>query len=150
MFPSIDFVEPPFLIPEEDLSPYQVISKHPITEKFDLACVLIKSFIYDLSLLETKDVTQFIQVAFEPEFMDLVTKLGISYIYINKNLFRIFRLFSKFVPKIENIASDYYCAGHIGPVSVQVCEKYLFEDDWILFSTGVTYYKTIIKGLEIK
>jgi hypothetical protein len=125
--------------------------EHFLTRSFREAH-LIKDFDYDLSLLDKKDFTKFIQISFEPEFLDLALKLQVRDLYMHKDLFHVFELFTKFVPCTENIASDYYCQGHISYLRIQVCEKPLFDNNGILLSspgnTYKTYYKTYIRGLK--
>lgn len=125
---------------------------HYLTRSFKDANLLLKDFDYDLSLLDRVDLTDFIQLVFEPEFLSLEQNLLARDLYISKDLFSIFRVFTKFVPISENKDSVYYnCYGHIGHLRVQVCEQPLFNDDGILLSCmGGYVYKTYlrIKGLK--
>lgn len=121
---------------------------HFLTRDFRDAQLLIKDFNYDLSQLDRRDLADFVQKVFEPEFLDLVLKLQIKNLYINKDLFHIFELFTRFVPNPKSdINSVYYnCHGHIGFLQVQVCEKPLFDDDGILLSCpGGLDYKTYLR-----
>jgi len=124
-------------------------SEHFLTQSFRSAHRLEEEFNYDLSQLDKRDLVNFIRVAFEPEFLNLVVLLQIADIYIYKDLFHIFELFTDFVPYTENVASDYYCHGHIGLLRIQVCEDPLFDDDGILLASpsGRTY-KTYIRGIK--
>lgn len=136
-FPNDEFVT---RVPNYDVD-------HYLTRDFRDANLLIKDFNYDLSQLDRRDLAEFIQKVFEPEFLDLVLKLQIRNLYINKDLFHIFKLFIRFVPNPKIINSVYYnCCGHIGFLQVQVCEKHLFDDDGILLSCpGGLNYKTYLR-----
>lgn len=145
ILPSIKFPDPT-LVDFEPVPNNEI--EHFLTRSFRDALLLIKDFNYDLSLLDKRDFTKFIQISFEPEFLDLVLKLQVKDLYIYKDLFYVFESFTKFVPSIENIASDYYCHGHIGFLRIQVCEKPLFDDCGVLLSCqGGNTYKTYIRGL---
>lgn len=137
---------------DEPVPDYEV--DHYITRSFRDAKLLIKDFNYDLSQLGRVDLTNFIQLVFEPEFLSLEQDLSARDLYISKDLFSIFRVFTKFVPISESKDSVYYnCYGHIGHLRVQVCEQPLFDDDGILLSCmGGYVYKTYlrIKGLKRK
>lgn len=127
---------------------------HFLTRYFKDADLLLKDFNYDLSQLDRRDLTNFIQLVFEPEFLKLEQELLASDLYICKTLFPIFRSFTSFVPIPEYIDSVYYnCRGHIGLLRIQVCEKPLFDDDGVLLCcAGDSKYKTYLRinGLKIK
>lgn len=123
--------------------------EHFLTRSFRDAHPLTEEFNYDLSQLDRRDLVNFIQIAFEPEFLRLASNLDVVDIYIYKDLFHIFELFIDFVPQIENVASDYYCHGHIGPLRIQVCEEPLFDNGGILLSSSSgSTYKTYIRGIK--
>ena len=140
------------LVDDGPVPDYEV--DHYLTRSFRDAELLIKDFDYDLSQLDRADLTNFIQLVFEPEFLSLEQDLSARDLYISKDLFSIFRVFTKFVPISESKDSVYYnYYGHIGLLRVQVCEQPLFDDDGILLSCmGGSVYKTYlrIKGLKRK
>lgn len=144
-------ISPKIKIDEFECSPnYEV--DHFLTRDFRDANLLLKDFNYDLSQLDRIDLTNFIQLVFEPEFLKLEQELSAIDIYICKDLFPIFRSFTNFVPIPEDMDSVYYnCHGHIGLLRIQVCEKPLFNDDGVLlYCAGGSKYKTYlrIKGLR--
>lgn len=125
---------------------------HYLARSFRDADLLLKDFDYDLSQLDRKDFTDFIQLVFEPEFLSLEQDLSARGLYISKDLFPIFKVFTKFVPLPESKDSVYYnCYGHIDFLQVQVCEKPLFNKNGILlYCLGGSFYKTYLRinGLE--
>lgn len=140
-FPEAKLVE----VPDYEIT-------HYLTRSFRDANLLLKDFDYDLSQLDRKDFTDFIQLVFEPEFLSLEQDLSARDLYISKDLFPIFKVFTKFVPILESKDSVYYnCCGHIDLLQIQVCEKPLFPKDGILLSClSGSDYKTYlrIKGLD--
>lgn len=126
---------------------------HFLTRYFRDANLLLKDFNYNLSQLDRRDLTNFIQLVFEPEFLKLEQELLASDLYIYKTLFPIFRSFTSFVPIPEYNSVYYNCRGHIGSLRIHVCEKPLFDDDGVLLCcAGDSKYKTYLRinGLKIK
>lgn len=124
--------------------------EHFLTQGFKKAITYIQPFHFDLSQLDRRDFRNFIQIAFEPTFIDFITDLKVSNIYINKELYPVFEACKGFVWSGSNYASDYYHCGHIGLTHIQVCEQHFFDENWILFLIGAinsTYGKVGTSGL---
>ena len=120
---------------------------HWLKERFDNAAPLIKHFDYDLSLLDKKDIPNYIRMALEPEIISLIEKLKITDIYINENLYNVFEYFNEYTKVKGSQASDFSCEGHLGITDIQVCHKNYFDDNFILLhSYNGNYYTTFIKG----
>ncbi len=121
-----------------------------LTKKFKQSSPLIKHFDYDLSSLDKKDLTKFIQIALEPELTSLLQKLYTSNLYINRKLFHAtIEKFTTFVPSCDGtIASDWRNVGYIGFTKIQLCEKNFFNNEFILFSTeNGADFNTFISGV---
>ena len=124
--------------------------EHFLTQGFNKAITYIQPFYFDLSQLDGRDFRNFIQVAFEPTFMEFITDLQVSNIYIHKKLRPVFDACKNFVVSESNFASDYFHYGHIGLTHIQVCEQHFFDENWILFLMGAvnsTYGKVGTSGL---
>ena len=124
--------------------------EHFLTQGFKKAIAYTQPFHFDLSLLDRCDFRNFIQVAFEPTFMEFLTDLNITNIYIHKKLRPVFDACENFFWSGSNFASDYYHYGHIGLTHIQVCEQHFFDENWILFLMGAvnsTYGKVGTSGL---
>lgn len=127
--------------------------EHFLTRGYNKAATYIKPFHFDLSQLDKHDFSDFIQIAFEPEFTKFLINLNITNIYINKELRPVFDACKEFVRSENNFASDYYRYGHIGLTHIHLCEKHFFDEDWILFlmgSVNQVYGKVCTSGLISK
>lgn len=124
--------------------------EHFLTQGFKKAIAYIQPFHFDLSQLDGRDFRNFIQIAFEPTFIDFITDLNVTNIYIHKKLRPVFDACKGFVWSGSNFASDYYHYGHIGLTHIQVCEQHFFDENYILFLMGAvnsTYGKVGTSGL---
>lgn len=124
--------------------------EHFLTRGYNKATAYIKPFHFDLSQLDEHDFSDFIQIAFEPEFTKFLINLNITNIYINKELRPVFDACKEFVRSENNFASDYYRYGYIGLTHIHLCEKHFFDKDWILFlmgSVNQVYGKVYTSGL---
>jgi hypothetical protein len=124
--------------------------EHFLTQGFKEAMLYMQPFHFDLSQLDKRDFSDFIQIAFEPEFTKFLIDFNISNIYINKKLRPVFNACKNFVQSENSFASDYYHYGHIGLTHIHVCEQHFFDDDWILFLMGFInqkYGKVCTSGL---
>lgn len=123
---------------------------HFLTRAFKEAITYIKPFNFDLSQLDRRDFSNFIQITFEPMFIDFLADLKVSNIYVHRELRPVFDACKRFVQSESNFASDFYHYGHIGLTHIQVCEQHFFDENWILFLMGAvnsTYGKVGTSGL---
>lgn len=124
--------------------------EHFLTRGFNKAITYIQPFCFDLSQLDKRDFSDFIKIAFEPEFTKFLTDFNITDIYINKKLRPVFDACRGFLRTRDIFASDYYRYGHIGLTHIHLCEKHFFDEDWILFLMGPVnqvYGKVCTSGL---
>ena len=110
--------------------------EHFLTQGFKKAITYIQPFHFDLSQLDKRDFSDFIQIAFEPKFIEFATALKISNIYIHKKLCPVFSACKGFRADGDHFASDYYHYGHIGLTHIHLCEKHFFDENYILFLMG--------------
>ena len=121
---------------------------HFLTRAFKKAIIYIKPFNFDLSQLDKRDFSNFIQIAFEPIFIEFLTDLKVSNIYVHRELRPVFDACKHFVQSESDFASDYYHYGHIGFTHIHLIQKHFFDEDWILFlMPNVTYGKVGTSGL---
>lgn len=121
---------------------------HFLTQGFKKAIAYTKPFHFDLSQLDRRDFSNFIQITFEPMLIDFLTDLKVSNIYIHRELRPVFDACKRFVQSESNFASDYYCYGHIGPTRIQLIQKHFFDENWILLlMPNATYGKVSTSGL---
>ena len=121
-----------------------------LTKKFKMSSPLIDHFSYDLSSLDDKDLTEFMQIALEPKLTELLQRLWTSDLYINRKLFHAtIEKFTTFIPCSDGtIASDWRNIGRIGSTKIQLCEKNFFDNEFILFSTeNGANFNTFISGV---
>lgn len=119
-----------------------------LTQNFKKAITYIKPFNFDLSQLDKRDFSNFIQIAFEPMFIDFLADLKVSNIYVHRELRPVFDACKRFVQSESNFASDYYCYGRIGFTRIHLIQKHFFDENWILFlMPNVTYGKVGTSGL---
>lgn len=117
-----------------------------LTQNFKKAITYIKPFNFDLSQLDKRDFSNFIQIAFEPMFIDFLADLKVSNIYVHRELRPVFDACKRFVRSESNFASDYY--GHISFTHIHLIQKHVFDEDWILLlMPNATYGKVCISGL---
>ena len=124
--------------------------EHFLTQGFKKAITYIQPFHFDLTQLDRRDFSDFIKIAFEPRFIEFVTALNISNIYIHRELRPVFDACKGFVRSEDNFASDYYHYGHIGLTHIQVCNQHFFDENYILFLMGFVnadYGKVCTSGL---
>lgn len=117
-----------------------------LTQNFKKAITYIKPFNFDLSQLDKRDFSNFIQIAFEPMFIDFLADLKVSNIYVHRELRPVFDACKRFVRSESNFASDYY--GHISFTHIHLIQKHVFDEDWILLlMPNATYGKVCTSGL---
>lgn len=124
--------------------------EHFLTQGFNKAIAYIQPFRFDLSLLDRRDFSDFIKIAFEPKFMEFLAHLDITNVYVHRELRPVFDACKNFVRSEGNFASDYYRYGHIGLTHIQVCNQHFFDENYILFLMGAvnsTYGKVGTSGL---
>lgn len=124
--------------------------EHFLTQGFKKAIAYTQPFHFDLSLLDRRDFSDFIKIAFEPKFMEFLAYLDVTNVYVHKKFRPVFDACKNFVRSENNFASDFYRYGHIGLTHIQVCEQHFFDEDWILFLMGAvnsTYGKVGTSGL---
>ena len=124
--------------------------EHFLTQGFKGAITYIQPFHFDLSQLDKCDFSDFIKLAFEPDFTKFITDLNVTNVYVHRKLRPVFDACKGFVRSESNFASDYYHYGHIGLTHVQVCNQHFFDENWILFLIGAvnsTYGKVGTSGL---
>ena len=121
---------------------------HFLTQGFKKAIAYTKPFHFDLSQLDRRDFSNFIQTAFEPIFTEFLTDLKVSNIYVHRELRPVFDACKRFVRSESNFASDYYCYGHISFTHIHLIQKHFFDENWILFlMSNATYGKVGTSGL---
>lgn len=122
--------------------------EHFLTQGFKKAITYIQPYHFDLSQLDRRDFSNFIQIAFEPMFIEFLTDLNISNVYVHKELRPVFDACKRFVQSESNFASDYHCYGHIGFTRIHLIQKHFFDENWILFlMPNATYGKVGTTGL---
>ena len=124
--------------------------EHFLTYGFRKAITYIQPFHFDLSQLDKRDFSDFIKIAFEPKFVELIKDLSITNVYVHRKLRPVFDACEYFVRSEGNFASDYYRYGHMGLTHIYICEQHFFDEDWILFLMGAvnsTYGKVGTSGL---
>ena len=119
-----------------------------LTQNFKKAITYEQPFHFDLSQLDRRDFSNFIQTAFEPIFIEFLVDLKVSNIYVHRELRPVFDACKHFVQSESNFASDYYCYGHISFTHIHLIQKHFFDEDWILLlMPNATYGKVCTSGL---